>query len=271
MKNKFKVSQIQFQAKQTPTLNSILLEKYYKKSLLFKPDLICTPECSNIITGDNKYLFNNVNYQNDCPVLKMTKTFAKKNNININIGSLLLKQQNKKKLINRSFLIDNYGKIKSFYNKIHMFDVNINLKETYKESHSFESGNKISLFNINKVKFGFTICYDLRFPLLFRSLVKKGAEIILMPAAFTVPTGKAHWETLIKARAIENSIFVIATNMCGTHHNKRKTYGHSAIIDPWGKILNMAKNKPKIINTVIDLNQIKKVRARIPSIYNDKF
>ena len=254
MKN-FKISQIQFQAKSTPMENCNQLEILFKKSIKYNPDLICTPECSNIITNNKKYLFKITNYQNDCPILDMTKKFAKKNKVYINIGSLLLKRKNKQKLVNRSFLIDDNGQIKSYYDKVHMFDVKINQKETHKESDSFESGKKTTLTLIKKIKFGFSICYDIRFPYLYRKLAKKGADVILMPAAFTVPTGKAHWEILIRARAIENNVFLIATNMCGTHHTNRKTYGHSLLVDPWGKIINKASAKPTILNTKIRLYQ----------------
>ena len=262
----FKISQIQFQAKATPKENCQQLENFYKKTLQFKPDLICTPECSNIITNDKKHLFEFANYQNDCPILSMSKKFAKKNRIFINIGSLLLKKKNQNKLVNRSFLIDQEGKIKTFYDKIHMFDVKINKKESYKESDSFKSGKKIVITKFKKIKFGFTICYDLRFPNLFRNLSKKGAEVILMPAAFTVPTGRDHWEILVRARSIENNAFLVATNMCGTHHTNRKTYGHSLLVSPWGKILNKATLKPKILNTKINLDNVKQARKKIPSL-----
>ena len=149
-----------------------------------------------------------------------------------------------------------------------MFDVNINKTETHRESESFQAGNKIAMINFNKIKIGLTICYDLRFPNLFRKLAKNGSEVILMPAAFTVPSGKAHWETLLRARAIENSLFVIATNMCGTHHSNRKTYGHSMLINPWGKIISKAKSKSSIINTIIDLREVINVRKKIPAILN---
>ena len=266
---KFKISQIQFQAKPTPEENADLLEKFFIKSKKFNPDLICTPECSNIITNDKKHLFKHSTYQDDCPIIDKAKKFSKKNKVNINIGSLLLKIKNKKKLVNRSVLINKMGKIQTTYDKIHLFDVNINNKENHRESHSFIKGDKLVLTVINGVKIGLSICYDLRFPNMYRQLAKKGAQIILIPAAFTVPTGKAHWETLIKARAIENSIFVLATNMCGTHHSGRKTYGHSLLCNPWGKIINRGSSKSKIINSVIDLNNISKVRFKIPSIYND--
>ncbi len=266
--NKFKISQIQFQAADTPNLNAQLLKKYFIKTKKFKPNLICTPECSNIITNDKKYLFNQSTFQKDCPLIFEAKEFAKLHSVNIHLGSLLLKIEGKKKLVNRSLLIDREGKIKASYDKIHLFDVDIYKVETHRESNSFLKGTKIVISSISGVKIGFTICYDLRFPLLYRQLAKKGAQIILIPAAFTVPTGIAHWETLIRARAIENSVFISATNMCGIHHSGRKTYGHSILCDPWGKILKKCSTKPKILNTVINLDMIEKVRKKIPSIYN---
>jgi len=265
---KLKVSQIQFQANPTPKENSFILEKLFKRTRSFSPDLICTPECSNIITNDRNHLFDNSTYQNNCPIIYMAKNYAKHNKVNINLGSLLLKKRNKKKLVNRSIFIDSKGKIKKIYDKIHMFDVNINKTETHRESESFQAGNKIAMINFNKIKIGLTICYDLRFPNLFRKLAKNGSEVILMPAAFTVPSGKAHWETLLRARAIENSLFIIATNMCGTHHSNRKTYGHSMLINPWGKIISKAKSKSSIINTIIDLREVINVRKKIPAILN---
>jgi len=267
--NTIKISQIQFEAKSTPFENAKLLKKYFEKTKKFNPYLICTPECSNIITNDNKYLINNTTFENDCPILKMAKLYAKENRINVNIGSLLLKIKNKKKLVNRSYFINSKGKIVKKYDKIHMFDVNINKKETHRESDTFEAGSKEVLLDLNGVKIGFTICYDLRFPNLFRNLAKRGAQIILMPAAFTVPSGKAHWEVMLRSRAIENSLFVVATNMCGIHHTNRKTYGHSILVNPWGEIISKSKSKPKILNTKINLDEIQNTRSKIPAILND--
>ena len=266
---KIKISQIQFEAKSTPAENATLLKKYFDKTKKFDPDLICTPECSNIITNNIDYLKKNTTFEKDCPVINMVKLFAKENNVNINIGSLLLKVKNKKKLVNRSYLINNKGVIVKKYDKIHMFDVNISKKETHRESDTFEAGKNIGLLNINKINIGFTICYDLRFPNLFRKLAKRGAQIILMPAAFTVPSGKDHWEVMLRSRAIENSLFVVATGMCGKHHTNRKTYGHSLLVNPWGKIISKAKEKPKILNTIINLDEIEHVRNKIPAILND--
>ena len=264
-----KISQIQFSAKSTPFKNAELLKKYFEKTKKFNPNLICTPECSNIITNDINYLRKNTTFENDCPIINMAKLFAKENNVNINIGSLLLKIKNQKKLVNRSYFINTKGKIVKTYDKIHMFDVNINKKETHRESDTFQAGSNIILLNIDKIKIGFTICYDLRFPNLFRKLAKKGAQIILMPAAFTVPSGKAHWEVMLRSRAIENSLFLVATDMCGVHHTNRKTYGHSLLVNPWGKIIAKAKTKPKILNTKINLEEVVNARNKIPAILND--
>jgi len=266
---KLKISQIQFEAKSTPAENAKILKKFYERTKKFKPDLICTPECSNIITNDKNYLKEKTTYEFNCPILNMSKFYANENNVSINIGSLLLKEKNKKKLVNRSILINSKGKIIKRYDKIHMFDVNISKKETHRESNTFRAGKNIAILNLNNIKIGLTICYDLRFPNLFRRLAKKGSEVILMPAAFTVPSGKAHWEIMIRSRAIENSLFIIATNMCGTHHNNRKTYGHSMLVNPWGKIISKARSKPSILSMEINLDEVRNVRKKIPAILHD--
>jgi len=265
---KFKISQIQFQAKSTPFENSILLNALFLKSIKYKPDLICTPECSNIVTNNKLHLFKHSTSQEDCPIIINSKIFAKKYQVNINLGSLLLKIKGKKKLANRSILINKRGNIQTIYDKIHLFDAFIDSKDNHCESESFFKGSKLIINKIDDVKIGHSICYDIRFPNLYRKLAKRGAQIILIPAAFTTPTGKAHWETLIRARAIENSVFVVATGMCGTHHSGRKTYGHSMISDPWGNIENKCSSLPKIINTTIDLEKITNFRSKISSIYD---
>ena len=151
------ISQIQFEAKSTPFKNAEQLKKLFEKTKKFKPNLICTPECSNIITNDIDYLRKNTTFENDCPIIKMAKLYAKENTVNINIGSLLLKVINKKKLVNRSYFINTKGKIVIKYDKIHMFDVNINTKETHRESDTFQAGSNIVLLNIDKIKIGFSL------------------------------------------------------------------------------------------------------------------
>ncbi|MEC7745200.1 MAG: nitrilase-related carbon-nitrogen hydrolase [Pseudomonadota bacterium] len=264
-----KISQLQIQGLEEPVKNSELIKENLLKTIPFNPDIISTPECSNIITSDRAHLFKYATYQSKCPVLDVCLKFAKKYKKIVHIGSLLLKKKNSKKLLNRSFLINKEGKIIDYYDKIHLFDVNINSKEIHRESQSFNKGKKIVVCKIKQVTLGLSICYDIRFPALFRDLTKKGAQIIFIPSAFTVPTGKDHWETLLRTRAIENTVFVVATAQCGRHHNNRKTYGHSMIINPWGKIIRKTTSLPKILNSSINLEEIKVTRLRMPSIYHD--
>ena len=266
-KKKIKISQIQIQGFKNPYQNAILLKKQLIKTNTFNPDLISTPECSNIITNDQKYLLKYSTFQSECPILYECKKFAKKYNKIIHIGSLLLKKKKSSKLINRSFIIGGDGKIKKFYDKINLFDANISKGEKYNESDYFEKGQKLSIVRLMNIKIGMLICYDLRFPNLFRSLSKKGVKIIFVPAAFTVATGKAHWETLIRARAIENRVFILATGQCGFHHSGRKTYGHSMAVGPWGVVINKAGSIPKILNSIINLSDIEISRSKIPSIH----
>jgi predicted amidohydrolase len=157
----------------------------------------------------------------------------------------------------------------AYYDKIHLFDVDISRKEVHRESKSFHKGNKVAVVTTPWGKIGLTICYDIRFPNLYRNLVKQGVKIILVPAAFTVPTGKDHWEILLRSRAIENTSFIIATGQCGKHHARRATYGHSMIVNPWGKIIIKSSKKPKVINAIIDMCDIENVRSRMPSINHD--
>ena len=265
-KSKIKFSLLQFEGKKNLKNNAILIKKLLSKANNYKPDIICLPECSNIITADKLHLFEHAVTQKHCPVLDVCMNFAKKYKKFVSIGSLLLRKKNSSKLLNRSFFINRSGKILNYYDKIHLFDANINNKEVHCESKYFHKGNKVVCTNSPWGKIGLTICYDIRFPNLYRRLVKQGAKIILVPAAFTIPTGKDHWEILLRSRAIENSSFIIATGQCGKHHAGRTTYGHSMIIDPWGKIIAKSSFRPKIINAIIDINKINQARSKISSI-----
>ena len=268
-KKKLEISLIQIEGKATPKLNSILIKKNLSQSLKFDPDIIFTPECLNIITSEKVHLLRNVTTQENCPVLETCINFAKKYSKYISVGSLLLKKNYSKKLLNRSFFINKKGKIISYYDKIHLFDVNINKKEIHRESKIFFKGNNVVSVNTPWGKVGITICYDLRFPNLFRSLAKSECKFIIVPAAFTIPTGKVHWEILLRARAIENTLYIIAAGQCGRHHGSRKTYGHSLVVNPWGKILVKATSKPTILHTTLDLSEIEEVRNKLPPIYHD--
>ena len=200
--------------------------------------------------------------------LRGIKKIAKKYKKWILIGSVIIKIS-KNKLANRSVLIDKNGKIKTYYDKIHMYDVKLSKKEKYFESKIFEAGNKKKLFKLPWGKLGLTICYDLRFPNLYRKLSKAGCLFIAVPSAFTDTTGKKHWHSLLKARAIENFCYIFAPAQGGTHFNGRKTFGHSMIISPDGKILKELSKSQGVITSVIEPNFSKKLRLIIPSLKSD--
>jgi predicted amidohydrolase len=184
------------------------------------------------------------------------------------IGSVIIKLS-KNKLVNRSVLIDSKGNIKSYYDKIHMYDVTLSKKERYLESKTFLAGKKIKAYNLPWGKLGMTICYDLRFPNLYRKLAKQGSMFLSIPSAFTEITGKKHWHTLLKARAIENFCYIFAPAQGGTHYNGRKTFGHSLIISPDGKIIKELNKKEDVITVSIDPKITKKLRSIIPSLKSD--
>ena len=191
--------------------------------------------------------------------------YIKKKNVWIHIGSAVIKE--KDKFFNRSILLNNFGKIIIHYDKINLFKANLP-GNVISEEDFFEKGHYGKIKNTTWGKFGFSICYDLRFPNLFRNYAQKNVKIIFVPSAFTVPTGKAHWETLLKARAIENGVWIIASAQVGKHKDGRETYGHSAIINPWGKkIIDLGGKKPKIDVITLAIDETTQARRKISS-YN---
>lgn len=185
--------------------------------------------------------------------------------------TLAVHSNDESKLYNRSVLIDDSGALNSFYDKIHLFDVDVKGDQIYRESENICAGNKAVLAELPWGKMGMTICYDLRFPQLFRALAQKGALFLTVPAAFTYKTGEAHWHTLLRARAIENSCFVFAPAQCGLHPRNRQTYGHSLIINPWGKIIAEGSEAEEgIITAEIDVQKVFDVRASLPSLQHDR-
>jgi len=174
------------------------------------------------------------------------------------------------KTANRSFLIDPKGRIAARYSKIHLFDVDLPSGEKYRESNTVAGGDSATLAQTEFGKIGMTVCYDLRFPQLYRALAQNGAFLLTVPSAFTETTGKAHWHALLRARAIENGAFVVAPAQGGTHANGRKTYGHSLIVAPWGEILAEAGTEPGVIVADIDPAAATEARARVPSLQHDR-
>ena len=261
---KIKVACIQITSGSDAQKNIEMLEKIFVSKKISKADLICLPECTAIFTDDRKKL-NDYFFKWEKKFLELIKSLARKMQSHILVGSVPYFKKNSK-LLNRSIVIDPKGSILKFYDKINLFDVSLDNKEEYFESKNYESGKKLSLASLPWGNLGMTICYDLRFPALYEKLAKKGADFFSIPAAFTYTTGKEHWHSLLRARAIENGCFVFAPAQCGKHDNGRQTFGHSMIIDPWGKIIAEARNSVGIISSNIDLELIRKYRKKIPAM-----
>ena len=189
--------------------------------------------------------------------------------VTVLVGSQLIKTDDQR-IVNRSFLLDTQGEIVARYDKLHLFDIELSNGEFYQESDVITAGDKAVLATTRWGKLGMTVCYDLRFAALYRELAQNGAQFITIPAAFTQTTGKAHWHTLVRARAIETGAFIIAPNQCGHHADQRYSFGHSLIIDPWGEILADGGPEPGVIYADIDLDRVQKARDRIPSLQNER-
>jgi predicted amidohydrolase len=264
----FRVSCIQLKSNNNIHYNLNKTEKLIVKAVKQKTDFIITPEVSSLFSLDKNQLLKVCKSMNEDIYLNGIKLLAKKYKKWILIGSLIIKIS-KNKLVNRSVLINKQGQIKSFYDKIHMYDAILSKKEKYFESKTFTAGKKIKSFNLPWGKIGLSICFDLRFPNLYRKLSKTGSIFLSIPSAFTDTTGKRHWHSLLKARAIENFSYVFAPAQGGSHFNGRKTFGHSMIVSPDGKILKELKKSEGVITALIDQKLPSKLRSIIPSLKDD--
>ncbi len=228
-----------------------------------------TPETTNIMELDRAVLFEKLAAEEDDTTLAGLRAAAKEEKIHLHIGSLALKVT-ENRAVNRAFLINPDGEITARYDKIHMFDVNLGNGESYHESNAYRAGERAVLADLDKIRLGLTICYDLRFPALYRALAEAGAQVLTVPAAFTRPTGEAHWHVLLRARAIENGAYVLAAAQGGRHENGRDTYGHSLVVDPWGRVIAEGGVDPGVVLAEIDLAEVAAARARIPSLTNGR-
>ena len=218
------------------------------RALILNPDFILLPECFLFLSNKSKISLDMHHFS-----IEYFKEFSKINKLHLLLGSLPITENDK--LYNRSILINPDGEILSIYDKIHMFDIILKNGESYKESDFYTSGSELKMTTVLGQSIGHSICYDLRYPKLYRALAKKGAGIIVIPSAFTYTTGKAHWHSLIKARAIENGVFILAPNQWGVNNENRSTYGHSLIVDPWGEILAEADDSEMIITSEHNLKK----------------
>lgn len=230
---------------------------------------VSTPETTHLMEIRKPDVFDKTFEEHDDPGLQQFRATAKEKAIWLHVGSLIVRSGNGK-LANRSFLIAPDGGIKACYDKIHLFDVELGEGESYRESATYSPGSRAVVVATPYATFGMTVCYDLRFPHLYRALANAGANVLLVPAAFTQPTGEAHWHTLLRARAIENGCFVLAAAQTGLHENGRRTYGHSLIVDPWGKVLADGDTSTGLIIHDLDLDDVEKARTRVPSLQHDR-
>ncbi len=231
-------------------------------------DFVSTPEMTNILEPDRPRLKSLARTEDEDASVQAFSELAAELGLWLNIGSLALKGPGEK-LLNRSLLFRPDGTVAARYDKIHLFDVNLPTGETLRESHAYEGGHAAVLADTPFGKLGLTICYDMRFPKLYRSLAQAGATLFTVPSAFTVPTGQAHWEVLLRARAIETGGFVLAAAQGGTHESGRQTFGHSLIASPWGEVLAEAGTEPQVVVADLDLSTVHHARRRIPVLTHD--
>jgi len=233
-------------------------------------DFIALPENATLIEPDTELALAKGLPEDEHPALPAFRALAKETGTWILLGSLSIRDPGAAKLSNRSFLIDAAGAVAARYDKIFLFDVNLREDEWYRESDRIRPGDEAVVAPSPWGLIGLTVCYDLRFPQLYRALAHAGAGILTIPSAFTVTTGRAHWHVLMRARAIETGAFVIAPAQCGEHAQGRKTYGHSLIVDPWGEILAEAGEDEGVILAEIDMAAVAKARKRIPALDHDR-
>jgi predicted amidohydrolase len=256
---------IQLDSQNDKEKNLKVAEEFIDEAASKGAKLIGLPEMMNFI-GNEEGEFENAE-SIPGPTIERMAFKAKKYKIWLHCGSIFEKIENEKKLYNTTVFLNPDGKIAAIYRKIHLFDVNISNGPSFKESSTKKPGDQIVVTNTDLGKIGFSICYDMRFSEIYKIMALKGAQIIFVPAEFTLHTGKDHWEPLLRARAIENLCYVIAPAQIGVK-TTFQTYGKSMIIDPWGNVIARASDKPSVILSEIDLNYLESVRKQVPSLTN---
>jgi predicted amidohydrolase len=265
----FKAAMIQMRSGIEPAANVDAAARMIGEAKAAGADYVQTPEMTNIMEVKRERLFSTIVPEEQDASLATFRELARKLGIFVHVGSLAIKA-GPERAANRGFLIDPRGDIAARYDKIHMFDVDLSGGESYRESRTYRPGELAVLSDLPWGRLGVTICYDLRFPALYRALAEAGATMLAIPSAFTKQTGEAHWHVLNRARAIENGCFVFAAAQGGKHENGRDTFGHSLIIDPWGRILAESATEPGVVMAEIDIGEVAKARARIPSLQHGR-
>ena len=271
----FTVACLQFTAGPDPEPNLGKVLAMARQARDAGADLILTTEATNFIES-GKRRRDKARREADDPFLAGMRDFARDTGAWVLLGSLVIDpsgepvSEGEERLANRSFLIDPSGAIVARYDKIHMFDIDLPGGESYRESNAYRPGDATAIADTPWGRLGLTVCYDLRFPYLYRALAQAGAEFLTVPSVFTVPTGRAHWHVLLRARAIENGCFVFAPAQWGEHTGGRKSYGHSLIVDPWGEVLADGGDGEGIVTARIDPARIAEARRMVPSLQHDR-
>jgi len=265
----FRVGLIQMRSGRRPQANTDAATKLIGEAKDRGAEYVLTPEMTNIMETGRERFFASIVPEEQDAALTTFRELARTLGIFVHVGSLAIKVS-ADKAANRSFLIDRHGEVVARYDKIHMFDVDLASGESYRESRNYRAGELAVLADLPWGRLGLTICYDLRFPALYRALAEAGASFLSIPSAFTKQTGEAHWHVLLRARAIENGCFVFAAAQGGTHENGRETFGHSLAIDPWGRVLAEGGVEPAVVLADVDLAAIAGARARIPSLQHGR-
>ncbi|MEM6938624.1 MAG: carbon-nitrogen hydrolase family protein [Pseudomonadota bacterium] len=264
---------LQLNVGDVPADNLAVTRQMLSEAVSAGAEFVLTPEVTNCVSTSRAHQQDVLQHEAEDMTLAALRADAAAAGIWLLIGSLGLKTEDADgRFANRSFLIDPSGKIAAWYDKIHMFDVQISAEETWRESDGYRPGEQAVLAQTDLAKIGMSICYDVRFSHLYRALAQSGADILTVPAAFSPVTGAAHWHALLRARAIESGCFVIAPAQTGTHasaaHKTRDTYGHSLVVDPWGVVLLDAGTEPGVYSFTLDMEHAQKARQRVPSLAN---
>ncbi len=265
----FKAALVQMRSGTDPQANLAAVVAGIEEAGTAGADYVLTPEMTNIMEARRERLFAAIADEEHDATLAAARDLARKHSIYVHLGSLAVKTS-PDKAANRSFLIDRRGDVIARYDKIHMFDVDLAGGESHRESRNYRPGDVAVVADLPWGRLGVTICYDLRFPALYRALGEAGASFFSIPAAFTHKTGEAHWHVLIRARAIENGCSVFAAAQGGKHGNGRETFGHSLIVDPWGRIVAEGRTEPAVLLADIDPAEVAAARAQIPSLYHGR-
>jgi predicted amidohydrolase len=264
-----KIALLQAQTGIDPDANAGDLVRAVERAAAGGATMLFTPEMSGLLDRDRERAKQHLRSEAKDPVLARVREAAARMGIWVHLGSLALAgERSDERLVNRGFLIDGSGTIHARYDKIHLFDVDLPTGESWRESAAYAPGERARVADTPLGRMGLSVCYDLRFPDLYRALTGAGATILSIPAAFTVPTGKAHWHILLRARAIEAGVFVVAAAQVGRHEDGRETYGHSLVIDPWGEVLLDMGEEPGLAFAEVDPGRVEEVRARLPAIHH---